>query len=169
MNNTSTLADGRVITLRPATATDLSVLRQLLADLGLPTAGVDECWPHFTVAESAGRIVGLAGLEVYPDGALLRSVAVHPSWGGTGLGRALVESALGAVRGSGLGDVYLLTTTAEHYFPRLGFSVIPRTAVPTTVRESVEFREACAASAVVLHRSLRDRSASVPSTARTVP
>jgi amino-acid N-acetyltransferase len=99
-------------------------------------------------------VVGIAGLELYPDGALLRSVAVHPSWRSSGLGRTLVDRALETARRAGARDVFLLTTTAERYFPRLGFAGTSRASVPAGVQGSIEFREACPASAVVMRRSL---------------
>ena len=128
----------------------------MLTELKLPTAGVNEWWSLFTVAEAEGRIIGAAGLERYADGALLRSVAVQPAWRSSGLGRMLVDAALDTARRAGSRDVYLLTTTAEHYFPRLGFTAIPRESVPASVQASVEFREACPASAVAMHRRLND-------------
>jgi len=106
------------------------------------------------VASGTNALVGLAGVELYPDGALLRSVAVHPAWRGTGLGRSLVARALETARAAGARDAYLLTTTAERWFPRLGFAPIAREAVPDGTRQSVEFREACPASAVAMHRAL---------------
>ena len=149
-----TVADGRAVTLRRAAAADQGAALQLLADLKLPSAGVAEWWAQFTVAEAGGAIVGMAGIENYGSGALLRSVAVHPDWRSTGLGRMLVLAVLDQAYAGGARDAYLLTTTAEHYFPRLGFTVIPRAAVPAAVQASVEFREACPASAVVMHRPL---------------
>jgi amino-acid N-acetyltransferase len=147
--------------LRPAASADRLAAEALLTALALPLAGLDDCFATSWVAEDdapadgrASRLVGLAGVELHPDGALLRSVAVHPDWRGTGLGRALVMRALGAARMAGLRDAYLLTTTAERWFPRFGFGVITRDAVPPGVRQSVEFREACPASAVVMHRAL---------------
>jgi amino-acid N-acetyltransferase len=144
------------ISLRPARASDLGAACRLLRDLKLPVEGVGEWLERFTVAESTRGIVGLAGVETYADGALLRSVAVHPSMRGTGLGRALVERALGTARDAGAKDAYLLTTTAEGYFPRLGFTQVPRETIPASVQASIEFREACPASAVAMHRSLSE-------------
>jgi len=149
-------------TLRPARAEDRAAAEALLAQLELPLAGLDACFSTSWVADEAderdgagtGGLVGLAGVELYPDGALLRSVAVHPAWRGTGLGRSLVARALETARAAGARDAYLLTTTAERWFPRLGFAPIAREAVPDGVRQSVEFREACPASAVVMHRAL---------------
>ncbi|HSE68972.1 MAG TPA: arsenic resistance N-acetyltransferase ArsN2 [Gemmatimonadales bacterium] len=154
MTKSDQILNGRPVSLRAATSSDLGAIRLLLAELLLPEAGLAEWWPHFTVAESDGAIVGLAGVERYADGILLRSVGVHPSWRGSGLGRVLVDTVLRKARDDGSQHAYLLTTTAEQYFPRLGFRVIPRTAVPASVQSSIEFREACPATAVAMHRTL---------------
>jgi len=145
---------GRFVLVRAATASDVTLLLRFLSDLRLPTAGVEEWWSDFTVAESDGALIGVAGIERYADGVLLRSVAVDPGWRSSGLGRALVEGLLDRAARAGNRDAYLLTTTAERYFPLLGFTVITRAAVPPSVQQSVEFREACPASAVVMHRSI---------------
>src|SRR5262245_34776042 len=146
----------RVIpTPRQGRADDLPAARALLTRLDLPLAGLEECLARSWVAEvPEGVLVGLAGVELYTDGALLRSVAVHPDWRGSGVGRTLVLHALDAARAAGARDVYLLTTTAERWFPRLGFAPIAREVVPARVQQSIEFREACPASAVVMHRPL---------------
>ena len=47
----------------------------------------------------------------------------------------------------------LLTTTAEGWFPRLGFVRVDRARVPAAVQLSVEFTAACPASAVVMWRA----------------
>lgn len=142
-------------TLRATRPDDRPAAEALLGALDLPLAGLDACFPTSWVAEAAdGPLVGLAGVELYPDGALLRSVAVHPDWRGTGLGRALVGRALDGARSAGARDAYLLTTTAERWFPRFGFVAIARDEVPPRVRQSIEFREACPSSAVVMHRTI---------------
>ena len=148
-------------TPRRARQEDRPGAESLLSALELPLAGLEACFRYCWLAEgddpgAGGRppVIGLAGVELYPDGALLRSVAVHPDWRGTGLGRALVTRALDTARAEGAREAYLLTTTAERWFPRLGFAPIGREQVPPGVRQSVEFREACPASAVVMHRRL---------------
>ncbi|HET9726048.1 MAG TPA: hypothetical protein VFP28_03965, partial [Gemmatimonadales bacterium] len=55
-------------------------------------------------------------------------------------------------RGAGVRDVYLLTTTAEHYFPRLGFACVGRETVPAALQASAEFTGACPVSAVVMRK-----------------
>jgi amino-acid N-acetyltransferase len=151
--------DGRCVTLRRASPSDREVILAILRSLDLPTAGVPDWLERFWVADHEGRVVGVAGMELYGDGGLLRSVAVSPEWRGSGIGRALIDRVLEAGRAAGVRDVYLLTTTAEHYFPRLGFACISREEVPGLVRASVEFTSACPSSAVVMQKKLASRSA----------
>jgi N-acetylglutamate synthase-like GNAT family acetyltransferase len=136
--------------LRGAARADLPALEALLRSVDLPTAGVAESVESFVLAEADGRLVGAAGLEVHGRDGLLRSVAVDPSLRGRGLGARLTERVLRGARAAGLRRVYLLTTTAEDYFPRHGFRRIARAEASADVQESVEFREACPASAAVM-------------------
>ena len=98
-------------------------------------------------------MLGAVGLEVHGEDA-------SPPIGGGRCGgeghrhrarRSWIAS-LSHARERGLGAVYLLTTTAEGYFPRFGFARITREEVPDPVQASVEFREACPASAVVMRK-----------------
>lgn len=136
--------------IRPAASSDLPSVLTLLESQALPTADVEAWLPRYAVAESGGSVVGVAGLELYADGALLRSVAVADEWKGHGVGGALVADALGRARAYGAPAVWLLTTTADGWFPRYGFRVAERAAAPPGVSGSVEFREACPASAVAM-------------------
>ena len=103
----------------------------------------------------AGRSWALRGWSLYADGALLRSVAVEPSWQGQQLGHQLTGAALDLAATYGANIVFLLTTTAERFFPRFGFEPIGREQVPPSVRVSVEFQSACPASAIVMRKRLR--------------
>src|SRR5690349_21651820 len=152
MSTTETLAGGAK--LRPAEIADLPAIESLLSAANLPLAGVAESLPGFVIAESGGAIVGTAALEVCCDNALLRSVAVAPEWRSRGLGRALVTRVIADGEARGLRALYLLTTTAEHYFPSFGFARVERDAVPADVRETAEFRSACPASATVMAKAL---------------
>jgi amino-acid N-acetyltransferase len=106
------------------------------------------------VARRGSEVVGSAALEVYADGALLRSVAVDPSCRDTGLGHRLTACAIERAEQHALPAVYLLTTTADAYFPRFGFERIDRADVPASVQASVEFQGACPASATVMRKWL---------------
>jgi amino-acid N-acetyltransferase len=140
------------VTLRAACPGDLPAIEHLLTSLELPLAGVAEALPGFVVAESGGAIIGTAALEAGRDDALLRSVAVAPEWRSRGLGRALVTRVISDAEARGIRALYLLTTTAEHYFPSLGFHQVTREEVPDDVRSTEEFRSACPESAVVMCR-----------------
>lgn len=137
-------------TIRAAGASDLPAILALLEDAALPTDGIDGPGTDLLVAELGGRIVGLAGLERYGETALLRSVAVARAARGRGLGALLSTRMLEAAALGGARAVYLLTTTAESYFPRIGFRRVGRGAVPAAVRESVEFTTACPSTATAM-------------------
>ena len=139
--------------LRPATPSDLAAVERLLVASSLPLDGVREALDDFVVADAKGDIVGVAGLEICCDNALLRSVAVQPAWRSRGLGRALVTRVISDAEARGLRALYLLTTTAERYFPSFGFRTITRDEVPEDLRETAEFRDACPASATVMCRA----------------
>jgi amino-acid N-acetyltransferase len=139
--------------LRAATAADLTKVERLLTASGLPLDGVRDALPTFVVAQHDDAIVGVAGLEVCCDNALLRSVAVADEWRSRGLGRALVTRVISEAEARGIRALYLLTTTAERYFPTFGFRTISRDEVPEEVRATKEFQGACPASATVMCRN----------------
>ena len=147
------------VDLRSVRENDLPEVLALLKRADLPSAGVAETFSHFVVAEHEGKLVGAAGLEIYGASALLRSVIVEDSWRGSGVGRRLIERALDEASHRGIDDVFLLTTTAEHYFPRFGFACIAPDAVSDEVRASVEFQGACPSSAVIMRKRLDRESA----------
>jgi amino-acid N-acetyltransferase len=149
------LKNGHCVELRTASSADLEAVFGLLDRSGLPTAGVADNFSQFLVAEADGRLVGVVGLELYGHSALLRSAAVEESWRGSGVGRVLVERALDLARERDIDDVYLLTTTAEHYFPKFGFVCVRRDEVAEGVQSSVEFQTACPASATAMRKHVQ--------------
>ncbi len=159
MTEVSDTRDGCCVTLRQAGHADREAVSTLLGELQLPTEGVADWLDQFWVAEHERRVVGVAGMERYGESGLLRSVAVAADWRGSGIGRALVNRVLAEGHAAGVRDVYLLTTTAEHYFPRLGFACVGSDTVPAAVRVSAEFTGACPASAVVMRRIATETSA----------
>jgi amino-acid N-acetyltransferase len=140
--------------LRAATPGDLAEVRQLLSASGLPLDGVEENFADFIVAEENDGIAGVIGLERYGPSALLRSAAVSPGSRNSGVGDRLVREILDRASAAGVRDIYLMTTTAEEYFPRFGFTRSTRAQVPEAVRASREFQGACPDTAVVMKRAL---------------
>lgn len=137
------------ITCRPATPADWPAIAALLTQAELPLAGADEHLADFTLAISDdGALAGLAGMEIYGDVALLRSVAVAER--GQGLGQALVREVIAAAQARGIRQIALLTTTAAGFFPRFGFRPVERSDMPEALHASREFQGACPASAVAM-------------------
>lgn len=144
------------IAIEPARAEDVGPVKELLREQRLPLDGLDDHLDTLLVAREDARVVGSVALELYEDGALLRSLAVAPVVQGQGVGRLLTESVVRLARQRGVRDVFLLTTTAQHYFPRFGFETVDRVEVPESVRQSVEFRSACPASAIAMRARVTD-------------
>ena len=108
----------------------------------------------FFVAVLGDQVIGtvMAGYDGHRG--WIYSVAVHPEWQKHGLGHALVRRLVSEAEGRGLRALYLLTMTAEHYFPRFGFERVARDSVPADIAATAEFRSACPASATVMMRPL---------------
>jgi amino-acid N-acetyltransferase len=140
--------------IEPARRSDLPHVHRLLTQCNLPLAGVDDHLDTLLVAREGTHVLGTAALELYEDCALLRSVAIDPSRRGRGLGHQLTEAALRHAQSQGVRTVFLLTTTAERFFPKFGFEQIARDEVPGPVQRSVEFHSACPASAAVMRKQL---------------
>jgi amino-acid N-acetyltransferase len=124
----------------------------LLRRASLPTDGLSDDLSDFIVAEAEGGVVGVVGLEIYGDSALLRSAAVGEGWRGGGVGRALIEQIIELARNRGARELFLLTTTAEQYFPKFGFTIVERSSAAQSIRASREFQGACPDTAVLMRR-----------------
>ena len=140
--------------IQRAQPSDRDEVVRLVEQNNLPLAGLEQHLSTTFVARVDGRIVGAAALEVYADGALLRSVAVAPELQRRGVGHQLTDAAIELAKETGAPAVYLLTTTAERFFPKFGFERIGRNEVPAGVQTSIEFTSACPTSATVMRRVL---------------
>jgi amino-acid N-acetyltransferase len=143
------------VNIEPARGEDGPAILRLLSAAGLPIDGLLDHLDTAVVARAGGRMVGCAALEVYSDGALLRSVVVEADAKGLGIGTQVTTAALNLANALGMPAVYLLTTTAEAFFPRFAFERIGRDQVPAGVQMSVEFRSACPSTAIVMRRAMR--------------
>jgi amino-acid N-acetyltransferase len=140
--------------IRAAEANDLTRAEALLRDAHLPLDGFREHLADAMVAERNSEIVGCVELELYGEAALLRSLVVSPSERGRALGQRLTSQALRLARDRGSRDVYLLTETADRFFPRFGFTTLDRSEAPAALLASVEFQSACPKTAIFMHRRL---------------
>jgi amino-acid N-acetyltransferase len=140
--------------IHAATVNDLPDIVALLEASALPVAGIDAHVETALVARDAERLLGCAAVEVYGQAGLLRSVAVDAERRGEGLGERLTKAALELARERGVRNIYLLTTTASHFFPRFGFTAISRTELDPALERSEELRGACPETALAMRASL---------------
>jgi amino-acid N-acetyltransferase len=104
--------------------------------------------------EQQGQLVGLVGLECYGSDALLRSLVIAPFARGTGLSVKLVSYAERQAVESGVQSLYILTTTAERFFKRLGYNVIDRNGAPKTIASTSQFSGLCPSTAAFMVKQL---------------
>lgn len=148
------MATTKQFQIRRASSADLPCVRRLLESSDLPCDGIDDALNTLLVATQDGKIVGSAALEIYGENALLRSVAVGKAARSKGLGHQLTEEILLLGDRLGINRTFLLTETAENYFPRFGFTPVDREAIPSEVKDSVEFTSACPESALAMERTI---------------
>jgi amino-acid N-acetyltransferase len=125
-------------TIRPARTQDVRAIAGLVGDnvasgrlLGKATVTLYEDLQEFWVAERAGDLVlvGCGALHVmWEDLAEIRTITVHPSCQGQGVGHRLVGALLEGARDLGVGRVFVLTFAVE-FFERHGFEEIDGTPV----------------------------------------
>ena len=140
--------------VRRAAEQDWPAIEGLLKANGLPLAGARGHLDTCVVAVEHEQLVATAGIEVYGDAGLLRSVAVTPAQHRRGAGSLVVDAVLADAASRGLRTLYLLTTTAVEYFERRGFTQRPRASAPAALADPEEFRGACPASATFMALAL---------------
>jgi N-acetylglutamate synthase-like GNAT family acetyltransferase len=150
------LIEANVAELRAATEADLSVVRQLLEQAGLPTSDLAASKAQFTVLCENERIVAAGALERFGSTALLRSVVVAANRRGAGLGRIVVQELERLARAARIGPLILLTQSAAKFFAHEGYRVIVRIDAPQDVQGSEEFRSLCPTSATCMMKVLTD-------------
>jgi amino-acid N-acetyltransferase len=130
-------------------------VKRLLSESGLPIEDLTEQhMPHFFGCASGGELMGVVGLELYGELALLRSLAVAADQRGSGLGSRLVEHAENHSREQGVKSLYLLTATAESFFLRRGYARLPREEAPESIKNTKEFGGICPLSSAFMVKHL---------------
>jgi amino-acid N-acetyltransferase len=138
------------LTFSAAQPSDRTALIKLLQSAALPIEDLPHSLESFILAKEDGHVVGSVGVELYGTTALLRSLAVTATKQGTGLGKYLVEQAMQLAFQHGVQAVYLITTTATGFFQNQGFTLVDRTQVPASIRQTAQFTGICPSSAMVL-------------------
>lgn len=143
--------------IEAARAHDLDAITRLLRDAQLPSDDLDEpTLAHFLVLRGAdsAKVGGVVGFEPFGVVALLRSLVVAPAQRGAGHGEALVSAVEARAHRFGVAGLYLLTTTADAFFARIGYAKIARDTAPAALQSTREFAALCPASAICMHKAL---------------
>lgn len=142
--------------VRRANPTSLDAIRDLLSTVDLPHRDLTPSHlEHFFVCrDEEETVVGVVGIELYGEQALLRSLAVRPTCRGEGIGTRLADVVEEHARQQGARVIYLLTTTASDYFQSRGYEVIDRDALPTAIQQTEEAAQLCPSNATCMQRHL---------------
>jgi amino-acid N-acetyltransferase len=140
------------ISARPS----LSSAVALLSSARLPTEDLTESHvEHFFFAGPSDQPTGLVGVEIFGGAALLRSLVVSEERRGLGDGQFLLAHVEEYARSQGVRALYLLTTTAEGFFAKRGFSRANRESAPSAIRATREFAGICPASSAFMVKQLQ--------------
>ena len=125
----------------------------ILQQQKLPTSDIDDDKLLYLLMNGE-RVIGTAGLEIFDDCALLRSVTVIKEEQGKGYGKVVNEEIEKYAKESGINCLYLLTTTAKDFFDKQGYCVIKRDESPAALQQTAEFTSLCPSSAVVMKKKI---------------
>ena len=138
-----------------ARADELLPLTRLLESAGLPTSDLAATsLVHFLALRDGRTLVGVVGLDVVGEIALLRSLVVDPARRERGLGGELVRAAEAHAAQHGVRQLYLLTTTADRFFASRGYVRADRASAPDAIRRMPQFAELCPASSSFMTKAL---------------
>lgn len=137
------------------TVEQLGEARHLLSTSELPISDIDSPQSVLLFGRRADtKLVGVIGLELYGPEALLRSLAVSPSHRNRGIGKSLMAFAETHAASHGVQSMFLLTTSAEPFFSKLGYAVASRDEAPPSVRDTAQFSGLCPSSSTFMRKDL---------------
>lgn len=128
------------MTIRPATIHDVPAMQAIInshAEFGKMLfksfAQIYESLRDFAVAEEAGAVVGVVGVQIiWADLAEVKSLAVADGRQGRGIGRQLVQWAIDEARRLQIRRLMSLTYE-QAFFEKLGFVVVDKDTLPLKV------------------------------------
>lgn len=136
--------------LRKAQENEYRAIIHLLASNALPTADIYEKNISLFVGVQKDEIIATIGIETYGNVALLRSLCVKEGYKNQKVGEKMLSYLIALCQHENIEALYLLTTTAEDYFMRQGFTKIERENTPQSIQQTREFKDICPSSAVIM-------------------
>ena len=140
--------------IQQATEKDLDVIKKLLDDNNLPTTDIHQDNIQFFIGFIDDKIMSVIGLEKYNNVGLLRSLAVNDLFKNQQVGTRLIRHIFDLCASEHIDKIYLLTTTAEKYFVKFGFTKIERIEAHDILKQTREFKDICPVSAVLMCKKL---------------
>ena len=125
---------------------DLEGIIELLSENTLPTLDVHKHINHFIIAKKDAKIIGSIAVECYNNHGLLRSFAISKESRNLSIGKELYLKLLSYAQENNINTLHLLTTTAETYFKKLGFTLTDRSLAPESIKKTAEFSDLCPSS-----------------------
>jgi C_GCAxxG_C_C family probable redox protein len=125
-------------------------LKDLLKKSNLPFSDIDAFQHQYFGLFDGEALIGSVGVEQYGTYGLFRSLAVKSDLRSRGLGKQLHSSILDYCLHTGIKTLYLLTTTASHYFGKFGWEIIRRDDTPESIQQSKEFASICPSTAICM-------------------
>ena len=109
---------------------------------------------HFLLVKDGADLVGMVGLQINAECALLRSLAVRQDYRNRGIATLLVDKIEAYARTLNIDRLYLLTMTAEEFFRKCDFQPADRQTAPAGIQGTAEFKDLCPASAAFLMKGI---------------
>ncbi|MEO6539477.1 MAG: arsenic resistance N-acetyltransferase ArsN2 [Ferruginibacter sp.] len=126
---------------------------QLLQAQKLPVADINEASLLYLLLDE-DRAIGTAGLDIFDDCAMLRSVSVIAGVQRKGYGSSANIQIEKLAKESGINCMYLITTTAKEFFEHQGYCVIERETAPDAIKQTAQFSGLCPSTAVVMKKRI---------------
>lgn len=142
------------INIRLAQPADYESVVLLLQSVGLPTEDLNSALPDFLLAFADEKLVGSAGVEINGTTGLMRSVAVSEDFRNYKIANRLIYDLTKQARLKGVKELYLITTTADGYFEKQGYTRVERGNVPAEITQSQQFSSICPSTAVVMKKGI---------------
>ncbi len=136
--------------IKKAGRKDIPIIEKILSDNNLPYEDIYSKVNCFFIGYKKSKVVGIAGVEIFKDYGLLRSLVVNKSFREKGFGKTLCLKLIEYAKINKVKELYLLTTTAKKFFKKIGFDEFERALVPSTIQNTTEFKYLCPPSATCM-------------------
>jgi amino-acid N-acetyltransferase len=139
--------------LIPATGELREKVIALVSENNLPVTDLDQ-QKHLYALIQGNELAGTAGLELFSDCALVRSVSLRKDMRGKGLGKIISCALEEIAKQHGINTLYLLTTTAKDFFKNEGYREQLRGEAPESIKSTTEFSTTCSSDATLMRKDL---------------